>query len=80
MSFEQCQRITSFLSGFNKPWFFAGGWAIDLFIGRETRPHLVDLLEDERKKWLRNAIQLHQPEHIWLRFLTDYGQSNKKPS
>ena len=39
MSFEQCQKITSLMSGFNKTWFFAGGWAIDLFIGRETRHH-----------------------------------------
>jgi hypothetical protein len=39
MSFEQCHRITSFMSGFNKPCFFAGGWAIDLFIGKQTRPH-----------------------------------------
>ena len=39
MSFEQCQKITNLMSGFNKTWFFAGGWAIDLFIGRETRQH-----------------------------------------
>jgi len=39
MSFEQCHSITSLMSGFNKTWFFAGGWAIDLFIGRETRQH-----------------------------------------
>lgn len=39
MSFEQCQRITTLMSGFNKTWFIAGGWAIDLFIGRETRQH-----------------------------------------
>ncbi|ETI70562.1 nucleotidyltransferase domain-containing protein [Neobacillus vireti] len=39
MSFEQCQRITSLMSGFDKTWFFAGGWAIDLFIGEETREH-----------------------------------------
>ncbi|MGV7002067.1 nucleotidyltransferase domain-containing protein [Priestia megaterium] len=39
MSFEKCKYITSLLSGFDKPWFFAGGWAIDLFIGRETRTH-----------------------------------------
>jgi hypothetical protein len=39
MPFEQCHRIISFMSGFNKPWFFAGGWAIDLFIGKQTRPH-----------------------------------------
>ncbi|PPA69535.1 nucleotidyltransferase domain-containing protein [Jeotgalibacillus proteolyticus] len=39
MSFEQCQRISLLMDGFDKPWFFAGGWAIDLFIGHETRVH-----------------------------------------
>ncbi len=27
------------MAEFNKSWFFAGGWAIDLFLGRETRHH-----------------------------------------
>lgn len=39
MAFEKCHCITSLMSGFNKKWFIAGGWAIDLFIGRETREH-----------------------------------------
>lgn len=39
MLFEQCNRIQSLLSGFQYPWFIAGGWAIDLYIGRETREH-----------------------------------------
>lgn len=39
MSFAICLSIHSLMSGYNKPWFVAGGWAIDLFIGRETRPH-----------------------------------------
>src|SRR5699024_2947530 len=39
MSFEQCQHITTLMSRFNKPWFFAGGWAIDLYIVKETRVH-----------------------------------------
>lgn len=39
MSFKQCQRITSLMAGFNKEWFIAGGWAIDLFIGKVTREH-----------------------------------------
>lgn len=39
MSFEQCQSITSLMAGFNKTWGIAGGWAIDLFIGKETREH-----------------------------------------
>jgi len=27
------------MSDFNKPWFFAGGWAIDLFMEKENRQH-----------------------------------------
>jgi hypothetical protein len=26
-------------------------------------------LQKEQKEWLRNAIQLHEPEHKWLHFL-----------
>jgi hypothetical protein len=32
MSFEQCQSVTALMKGFEKTWFIAGGWAIDLFI------------------------------------------------
>lgn len=39
MSFEQCQNVTSLMAKFNKTWFIAGGWAIDLFMGEETRAH-----------------------------------------
>ncbi|MGM7635027.1 nucleotidyltransferase domain-containing protein [Bacillus sp. Hm123] len=39
MSFEQCQRINSLMAGFDRTWFFVGGWAIDLFVGKETRKH-----------------------------------------
>lgn len=39
MSFVQCQNVTSLMKGFNKTWFIAGGWAIDLFMGKETRKH-----------------------------------------
>jgi hypothetical protein len=27
------------MRGFPAPWGIAGGWALDLFLGRETRPH-----------------------------------------
>ncbi|MGE7879734.1 hypothetical protein [Peribacillus muralis] len=30
---------------------------------------VLDNLDDERKKWLKYAIQLHEPEHKWLQFL-----------
>lgn len=39
MSFEQCQKIYELMRDFDKTWFIAGGWAIDLFIGKETREH-----------------------------------------
>ena len=39
MAFEQCKYINAVMSGFNKNWFFAGGWAVDLFLEKETRDH-----------------------------------------
>lgn len=39
MSFEQCQKVASLMAKFNNTWFIAGGWAIDLFMGKETREH-----------------------------------------
>ncbi len=31
--------VAALMAGFPVPWAIAGGWAIDLFLGRETRPH-----------------------------------------
>ncbi|MFP4880253.1 nucleotidyltransferase domain-containing protein [Mammaliicoccus sciuri] len=39
MSFKKCQYVSNIMSDFKQPWFFAGGWAIDLFLGKETRIH-----------------------------------------
>ena len=33
------RQVLSLLDGFGKPWWVAGGWAVDLFIGCLTRPH-----------------------------------------
>ena len=32
-------EVAARLSGIAAPWCVVGGWAIDLFLGRETRPH-----------------------------------------
>lgn len=32
-------RALRAMEGFGRPWWIAGGWAIDLFLGRKTRPH-----------------------------------------
>jgi len=31
--------VYELLRGVSVPWWIAGGWAIDLFLGRQTRPH-----------------------------------------
>lgn len=31
--------VSDLLSGFGKPWWICGGWALDLFLGQETRRH-----------------------------------------
>jgi hypothetical protein len=32
-------QVHELLRGVPVPWWIAGGWAIDLFLGRQTRPH-----------------------------------------
>ncbi len=38
-SFEQPTAAATVMVGFDRPWCIAGGWAIDLAIGRATREH-----------------------------------------
>ncbi len=38
-AFEQPLAVAALLAGFEKPWFVAGGWAIDLYLGKVTRKH-----------------------------------------
>jgi hypothetical protein len=37
--FSQVNALAGLMSGFDRPWFVAGGWAVDLYLGRFTRPH-----------------------------------------
>jgi hypothetical protein len=32
-------QIAAIMRGFKQSWFVAGGWAIDLFLGKATRSH-----------------------------------------
>ena len=32
-------EVQELFSGLSAPWWISGGWAIDLFIGHQTRPH-----------------------------------------
>ncbi len=38
-AFAPIHAVTRLMAGFPHPWFVAGGWAIDLFVQRVTRPH-----------------------------------------
>lgn len=38
-TFIEPVRIQQLLQNYTSPWFIAGGWAIDVFIGHETREH-----------------------------------------
>lgn len=37
--FEAPKKAAALMRGFEASWIIAGGWAIDLFLERETRPH-----------------------------------------
>lgn len=37
--FIAVEKVTRYLVGYDRPWFIAGGWAIDLYLRRVTRPH-----------------------------------------
>ncbi len=33
------RKVKALMAGFDRPWFLAGGWAIDVFLRRVTRAH-----------------------------------------
>ena len=33
------REVAAFFAELDAPWWIAGGWAIDLFLGRQTREH-----------------------------------------
>jgi hypothetical protein len=48
-----CQKVVEWMGGYDCPWGVAGGWAIDLFVGNETRNHsdieVAILREDQHR-------------------------------
>lgn len=57
-AFAEPRRIVELMHGFSKPWFVAGGWGVDLFLGRATRVH-----ED-----IEIAILRRDQEALWRHF------------
>ncbi len=35
----ELRQVVAFMAGFVRPWFVAGGWALDLYLGRKSREH-----------------------------------------
>jgi len=60
-SFQVPQKVNDLLKDFDKPWFVAGGWAIDLYLNRVTRHH-----EDVEIAILRqDQLELQAFLHDW---------------
>ena len=53
-------RLLEVMADFNAPWWVAGGWALDLWMERETRPHQdvdVAILRGDQQKLYRSLSQ-----------------------
>lgn len=60
--------VRDLLAGLAVPWFLCGGWAADLWLGRQTRPHVdvdIAVLHDDQHavfEYLRGwALVAHDP-------------------
>ena len=62
LSFKQCRRINKLMEYFHCNWFIAGGWAIDLHIGKESRIHTDIEIAIFRKDQLKLKEYLHDWE------------------
>lgn len=63
MRLERLEQVASvvdpLMGGFGGPWCVAGGWALDLFLGHDTRPHADLELAVFRQDQARLRSQLH---------------------
>ena len=53
-------RLLEVMGGFDAPWWVAGGWALDLWMERETRPHQdvdVAILRGDQQKLYTSLSQ-----------------------
>lgn len=50
---RSCKKVLEWMADYDRPWGIAGGWAIDLFVGNQTRDHsdieIAILREDQHR-------------------------------
>jgi len=60
------QEVFRLFSSFKIPWWIAGGWALDLFLGKQTREHLdIDILILRK-----DQLYLQKKLENWILFRT----------
>jgi hypothetical protein len=70
---------TDILRSLDAPWWIAGGWSLDLFLGTQLRPHkyldpgherdwdaVVPQLDETARGWLAGAVATAHPESPYL--------------
>jgi hypothetical protein len=62
-------EVRRVFAGYDRPWWIAGGWAIDMSLGRKTRDHRDVDVEMLRSDWL--AVQSHLRD--WELYLASGG-------
>lgn len=65
------RRALEVMAGYRRPWWVAGGWALDLLLGAKTRPH-ADL---EISMLAADQLALFRHLHGWDLRLAAPGQS-----
>ncbi|HJF33245.1 MAG TPA: hypothetical protein K8V56_15900 [Sporosarcina psychrophila] len=74
--FNTCIKVNEWMSEFNEQWGIAGGWAIDLFIGKQTRHHSdieVALFREDQHK-LKKALSDWSFEKVVKGELISWGE------
>ena len=60
-------RLLAVMADFDAPWWVAGGWTLDLWMERQTRPHqdvdIMILRGDQQKLYTPSRVSAGRFEH-----------------